>query len=119
MGNDNGDRCKTSESKTHAASELVACILREVDTANAYVLELGDAVSRADRQRAATLKVEVDVAWKNAEAAIVGLERMSGRRETVARGALRQSQVSARSISTELWKLVTRGSGKPDLTTNE
>ena len=103
----------------HPASELVACILREVDTANAYVLELGDAVSRADRQRAATLKVEVDVAWKNAEAAIVGLERLSGRRETVARAALQQSQVSARSISAELWKLVMNTSGKSDMTANK
>jgi hypothetical protein len=104
MGNDDGDRCRGD--KTQGASDLVACILREVDAANARLVELRDAVSRADRQRAARLKVDVNAAWLNAEAAITKLERLSGQRETVARAALKQSQASARSISAALWKLV-------------
>lgn len=55
MGDGDGGRCKTSERDGRYASELVVCILREVDSANAYVVELGDAVDRKDRQRIAEL----------------------------------------------------------------
>jgi hypothetical protein len=106
MGSGDGDRYTTLELKRYAASELVACILREVDAANAYVLELRDAVSRAERQRAATLRVDVDAAWNDAERVIARLERLSGRREQVARAVLLQSQTSARSALSELWLLV-------------
>ena len=105
----NVDRCKESDSKTQQASDLVVCILREFDTATACVVELRDAVSREDRQRIGVLKADVNAAWKKAEAAIAKLERLSGRREVVARAALEHSQASARSVSTELCKLVKNG----------
>lgn len=114
MGNDDGDHCS---GKTQRASDLVIRILREVDTADAYVLELRDAVSRQDRQQIPTLKAELNAAWKNAELAIGHLEQLSGHREVVARAALTQSQAKARSVSSELWKLVTSANDNPDVTT--
>lgn len=114
MGNDDGDRCN---GKRQRASDLVVCILREVDTADAFILELRDAVSRQDRQRIPVLKAELNTAWKKAETAIGNLEQISGRRETVARAALTQSQAKARSVSAELWKLVTSTNDNPDVTT--
>jgi hypothetical protein len=113
MGNEGGDRGETRNGKEREASTIVACILREVDHANAYVVELREAVSCGDGLRAATVKAELDTAWKNAQSAIARLEQLSGRREIVARAALAQSQVSARGVSIELWKLVTSGSA-PD-----
>ena len=119
MGDGDGGRCKTSERDGRYASELVVCILREVDSANAYVVELGDAVDRKDRQRIAELKTDLNAAWKNADAAIVKLEKLSGKCETVARAALAQSRASARGVSAELWKLVISGTGKSEITANE
>lgn len=113
MGNDDGDRCNGEKQQ---ASDLVIIILREVDTANAFALELRDAVSREDRQRIPVLKAKVNAAWKKAEAAIGNLERLSGRREVVARAALSHSQAMARTVSTELWKLVTGTNEKSDVT---
>lgn len=116
MGNDNGDRCKSSKIESGEASGLVVCILREVDTANAYMVELRDAVSREDRQRIAVIKADLHAAWTNAQGAISKLEQLSKQCETVARAALLQSQESARHIFDELWRLVRDGSGKAGTT---
>lgn len=119
MGNDNGDRCKTSERASRDPSELVSTILREVDAAHAYVVELANAVTRADRRRAATLRADVNTAWTNAGAAIARLEQLSGRREIVARAALEHSQTAARPVFAALWQLVMSGNRKADTTANK
>ena len=106
MGNDNRDHPELPADESRDPSALVASILREVDTANAYVVELQDAVSVKDRQRITAIKAELNQAWSSAQGAIAKLERLSGRREVVARAALQQSQESARATFDELWRLV-------------
>jgi hypothetical protein len=106
MGNDSSDRPKLP-GENRNPSTFVACILREVDTANAYIVELRDAISVRDRRRIATLKTELNQTWSSAQGAIANLERISGKHEVVARAALHQSQESARTTFAELWKLVT------------
>jgi len=61
MGKDNGEGCKSTHNQTRA-SDLIACFLREVDTANAYVTDLRDAVARKDQTRCATTKAALHVA---------------------------------------------------------
>jgi hypothetical protein len=106
MGNDDGDRYKSTHSQTVAPSDLVACFLREVDTANAYVIDLGDAVARQDPRRCATIKAGLHNAWTEARGALTSLEQLSGQREVHARALLEQSEASARKTLDALWELV-------------
>src|SRR5690348_13147727 len=109
MGNDEGDRDKTTHTQRIAPSDLVVRFLREVDTANAYVIELTDAVARKDRKRCATLKAALHIAWTNARTAMAGLELQSGQREVHARTLLEQSEASARTTLDALWAFVRNG----------
>jgi hypothetical protein len=106
MGNDNGDRCRSTFSQDISPSDVVACFLREVDTANAYVKDLGEAVARRDPRRCATLKAALHNAWTEARGALTRLEKMSGHREVHARALLEQSQASARMTLDALWEFV-------------
>jgi hypothetical protein len=111
MGGEAGNRCKSTHSESIAPSDLVVCFMREVDTANAYVIELQDAVARKDRRRCATTKAALHDAWTNAQGALTKLEQLSGHREVHARVLLEQSQASARPALDALWELVKKRSG--------
>jgi hypothetical protein len=106
MGNDKGDRCKETYGQSIAPSDLVAWFLRDVDTANAYVSDLGEAVEHKDRKRCATIKAALHNAWTGARTALTKLEQISGRREVHARALLEQSESSARKILDALWEFV-------------
>lgn len=112
MGNDNGVRCKSTHSETIAASELILCILREVDTANAYVSDLEAAVARQDRKGCATIKAALHTAWTAAQGALMKLERLSGQREVHARALIEQSEASARPILDALWAFVRKSASR-------
>lgn len=106
MGNDNGDRCRSTQIETVAPSDLVNRILRGVDTANAYVIDLKDAVAREDRKRCATVKAALHDAWTEAQTALTRLEKLSGQHEVHARTLLEQSKASARATLDALWAFV-------------
>src|SRR5262245_55677528 len=106
MGDEGGNRCKSTHSESTAPSDLVVCFMREVDTANAFVTELKDAVARRDCKRCATAKAGLHDAWTNAQGAITRLEQLSGHREIHARRLLEQSQSSARAVLDALWEFV-------------
>lgn len=110
MGGEGGHRCKSTHSESTAPSDLVVCFMREVDTANAYVIELQDAVARKDRRRCATAKAALHDAWTNAQGALTKLEQLSGHREVHARVLLEQSQASARRALDALWDFVRKPS---------
>jgi hypothetical protein len=112
MGNDRRDRYRPTHSETLAASDLIACILREVDTANAHVSDLGDAVAREDRKRCATIKATLHTAWSNAHGALTKLEQLSGQREVHARALIEQSEASARPTLDALWAFVTKSASR-------
>lgn len=99
-----------------AVRELVSCIQREIDAANAHLAALREAVSAAlskafivqeEQERIARLKVELDEAWKQAQRSIERLEALSGCTEPRARAALSASQANARGAFDDLWILVT------------
>lgn len=114
MGGEGGNRCKSTHSENTAPSDLVVCFLREVDTANAFVIELADAVARKDRRRCAAAKAGLHDAWKSARRAITRLEQLSGHSEPHARALLEQSQVSARPALDALWAFVRKSSPLPN-----
>ena len=113
MGGEGGNRCKSTHSESTAPSDLVVCFMREVDTANAFVTELEDAVARKDRRRCAAAKAGLHDAWKNARGAITRLEQLSGHREVHARRLLEQSQSSARAALDALWEFVRKPNARP------
>ena len=112
MGEQGGNRYKSIHGESTAPSDLVVCFLREVDTANAYVTELQDAVAREDRWRCAAVRVALHDAWMNAQRALTRLEQLSGHREVHARELLQQSQVAARAALDGLWALVTKSNAR-------
>lgn len=106
MGDDSGTRCKSTYSEITTASDCVVCFMREVDTANAYVVDLRDAVARKDQKRCATIKAALHDAWTNARGSLTRLEQLSGQREVHARALLEQSEALARAVLDALWELV-------------
>ena len=105
MGKDNGEGHKATHNQTRP-SDLIACILREVDTANAFVTDLRDAVERKDKTRCAATKAALHVAWTEARGALTRLEQVSGHPEVHARELIEQSQTSARPVLDALYSFV-------------
>lgn len=107
-----GDRVRAFHNESSAAHTLVAVILRGIDVAHDYVIELRAALTAQDCDRIVTIKTKLQATWSEVQVAIARLEQLSGVAQIHAREALRLSQESARDYFAQIHALMLQVSRK-------